>query len=1237
VKRPGPGSAARLTAVREGISDGALRLAYHAAVPVVIDAALLNLLRVNFFLDPPDAVPYETEAALLLSPLFREIGEDLYEIEPDVRNLLLAGLYSRYGTERVRRVALLLEQYTDATVAWRSQAELEQAQQLAALSFVDPARALSWLEDDRPGSSPQALGREWYVAMHRRVTEHSAVTTVREQINRAIAQFADEDAQTRAEAVHAMGVLSRLPEADLDLIVSALGELIHDQAGGNRTVTTPDVHAALDLFGKLPHGPAGLASITLIGADLSGLDFRGVSFRGSTLRGITARGTDFTEADFRGATITDSVMDGAHLDRADLLGATLARSSFRDATITDSNLDQARLQGGDFSGADLRGGSSLDTFKSATTHDEDLDPVQFRPGTGGEPGDSDPREVLARAHGLLDQGDLDEAQVAYQEVIDSGDSDMVALAATGLGLVHLRRGRLEEARLLLEQALRSSRETGDRGGEAEALTVLGQVDVAIGWVDGAVDHYREALEIYREVGDLHGEAETLTSIGLVSMDTSRLDEADQCFTSALMLFRQTGDRRGEGWVTLYLGNVHARLGSVDEAGYRLQSALGIFTDIDDRVGRGQALEGLAVLAIQAGVPDAEDHYAQAREIYHAIGATGDVTRLRQRMALAYQQTGDLDRAIELAGQNVSEAQRTLSPSDPGRLISETLLADLYLAAGRAEDALGLHQHVYATRSIILGQDDPATLASEASAAQDLRALGRAREARDLDEDVLTRRRRVLGENHSDTRRSAKALRADLRALGDGPESGQPYPSPRAYVQAAQAPSVAFTVPELQNARFVIDSLGLPAVAAGTSSVVLKAEASGRWLAVRCYTRGASFRERYGALAAYLAGRNLDPPLSAPSWIDSAIRVNGATWPVVLMDWIDGQPLDRYVDGLLREAGFPADALAGLAGRWRELIRTLQGAGFAHGGLSHADILVGQDGRLRLVDYDTAWIPALDGLGPPAGSGHRNYEPPGRRAWGRWVDTFPALVIYLSLVALAQDPGLWLELYDGSNLLFRKADFVPPFDTEVWHRLAALHDPEVDHLAQRLRDCCAPGWAATASLDETIGTERPSAPAAPLRAGMAFSEARLLRLTSERSDVELTLQRIAQAQTTVASKIASLNRTTQAAIWTRDAEPDVSRRIARANEVAAKLTTRKRRYEEMLVDLQAAMDEVQQVIAQNIRKTFRIQDGAGHRDDQAEAGPAESGAESGLIEDQIEQELSTLDAELDELLRIVAEI
>ena len=75
------GSRARRRARRGGIAAGLPR-----GCALVVDAELLNLLRVNFFLDPPHALAYEVEADLLLSPLFRELGEDLFELEPGLCN-----------------------------------------------------------------------------------------------------------------------------------------------------------------------------------------------------------------------------------------------------------------------------------------------------------------------------------------------------------------------------------------------------------------------------------------------------------------------------------------------------------------------------------------------------------------------------------------------------------------------------------------------------------------------------------------------------------------------------------------------------------------------------------------------------------------------------------------------------------------------------------------------------------------------------------------------------------------------------------------------------------------------------------------------------------------------------------------------------------------------------------------------------------------------------------------------
>jgi hypothetical protein len=97
-------------------------------------------------------------------------------------------------------------------------------------------------------------------------------------------------------------------------------------------------------------------------------------------------------------------------------------------------------------------------------------------------------------------------------------------------------------------------------------------------------------------------------------------------------------------------------------------------------------------------------------------------------------------------------------------------------------------------------------------------------------------------------------------------------------------------------------------------------------------------------------------------------------------------------------------------------------------------------------------------------------------WDRWLDTFSALVIYLSLVALARDPGLWLALYNSKNLLFAKTDFFPPFTTEAWKQLAALRDPQVDELARKLQECCNPLWVSNRSLEATL--EQPAASALP---------------------------------------------------------------------------------------------------------------------------------------------------------------
>jgi hypothetical protein len=292
-----------------------------------------------------------------------------------------------------------------------------------------------------------------------------------------------------------------------------------------------------------------------------------------------------------------------------------------------------------------------------------------------------------------------------------------------------------------------------------------------------------------------------------------------------------------------------------------------------------------------------------------------------------------------------------------------------------------------------------------------------------------------------------------------------YPGFDDYMKAVQQPD-AFTTDELRRLELVVHPVfQIPSPASGTSAVVFKAMADGEPTALRFFTRAdAGNGRRYDALHEHFVSKDLAGAVALPRWIGDGIRVNGRTWPVVRMQWVEGHTLNQHVEELVSRQD--TGSLAALAGSWRDLVNRLQQADFAHGDLQHGNVLVDSGGSMRLVDFDCSWIADFAADAPPSETGHRNYQP-ANRPWGRWMDTFPGLVIYLSLLALAKRP-VWGALNTGENLLFAQQDFRSPFTTPAWAHLSNLQDRRLDELADRLKACCAPGWEATSGLDDLLG-------------------------------------------------------------------------------------------------------------------------------------------------------------------------
>jgi hypothetical protein len=158
----------RLKQFQQKFGKAMVKFATHAALPVVLNSELVHLLRLNFFYSDT-SISYLTEAEFLLSSFCREIGEDLYEIEPAMRTVLLQKLYQQHP-KHIKEIAALLWQYTKRYTPWRTREGLQNAQLLTALNFLDGQKASEWFQ--KVESLDKALSpedREWFVAMKSKI------------------------------------------------------------------------------------------------------------------------------------------------------------------------------------------------------------------------------------------------------------------------------------------------------------------------------------------------------------------------------------------------------------------------------------------------------------------------------------------------------------------------------------------------------------------------------------------------------------------------------------------------------------------------------------------------------------------------------------------------------------------------------------------------------------------------------------------------------------------------------------------------------------------------------------------------------------------------------------------------------------------------------------------------------------------------------------------------------------
>jgi hypothetical protein len=277
-----------------------------------------------------------------------------------------------------------------------------------------------------------------------------------------------------------------------------------------------------------------------------------------------------------------------------------------------------------------------------------------------------------------------------------------------------------------------------------------------------------------------------------------------------------------------------------------------------------------------------------------------------------------------------------------------------------------------------------------------------------------------------------------------------WPTHTDYQDAIQNPLICFVEEDLKAGTAACDMLGLPRVTSGNFASVYELSAAGKRFAVRCFVRQVMGQQgRYARLCEHLAKMKM-PWLVDFNYFLKGILVRGEWYPIVKMDWVEGSPLNTWIEDNLNKP----EKLKALAAQWRTLVNDMRKNHLAHGDYQHGNIMVTTQDELRLVDYDGMYCPAF-GKGRSPELGHANFQHPRRlpEHYDDSIDNFSAIVIYMSFLGLAEEPELWKDFYTVDNLILVSGDYKNPQNSKAFARLAASKNPVVKQLAMLVRDCC----------------------------------------------------------------------------------------------------------------------------------------------------------------------------------------
>ena len=239
--------------------------------------------------------------------------------------------------------------------------------------------------------------------------------------------------------------------------------------------------------------------------------------------------------------------------------------------------------------------------------------------------------------------------------------------------------------------------------------------------------------------------------------------------------------------------------------------------------------------------------------------------------------------------------------------------------------------------------------------------------------------------------------------------------------------VCVRIPELDGGH-VVEVNGHPVSSSGGYCVVYKYQlANGKYKALRIWHKDLSLLPDLPEVAQKVSdelSRLHSNYFVDYKYYEKAILVAGQFYPAVVMDWCEGEDLKDYISSNINDTV----KINELAVQFKNMVKYFHENNIYHGDLQHGNIRIRPNGSICVLDYDSMYVPSLQGKVEYI-KGLPSFQHPTARDANEFLnpkaDYFSECVIYLALMLLIKDPSLWTNevkrcddilLFDNNDLI-----------------------------------------------------------------------------------------------------------------------------------------------------------------------------------------------------------------------------